>query len=244
MGIGKLPQLSGPLDGYGFVAALRDEARTLCRRAPRPGTWLTLDAGCSVGVSGMGGVRARDMSQRLLAEGVRGLVSWGTCAGLAPGLAPGTLIIANRVLALDGASYATRDLLTVGAASEVIASARRGPLLSVPHLVTTVEEKTRLYKQYGALGLDMESADVAHVAAEYGVPFLALRVVVDPADAPLPRALSGAIDDCGRVRFLVLLSALGRHLGSAAELWRLAHHFRLAQRTLTALAQSFGGPLA
>ncbi len=192
----------------------------------------------------MGGARARDMARQLLALGARGLVSWGTCAGLAPGLTPGTLIVANRILTLDGASYATSDLLTVGTAGGPTAGAQCGALLSVPHLVTTVEEKRRLYGQCGALGLDMESADVARVAAEQGVPFLAFRAVVDPADAPLPRALSGAVDDWGRVRLPVLLSALGLHLESWRELWRLARHFRRARRTLRTLAEGLAGPLA
>lgn len=237
MGVGELPQLSGSLEGYGFVAALRDEARTLCRRAPPPGRVLTLDGGRSLGVSGMGGARAQHMAQRLLADGARGLVSWGTCAGLAPRLAPGTLIVANRILTLDGGSYATQDLLSIDAADGLLAGAQYGALLSVPHIVTTVEEKGRLYGQWGALGLDMESAYVAQVAADSGVPFLALRVVVDPADLSLPRALSVAVDDFGRVRPLVLLAALGFQFELWHEIWRLGRHFQRARRTLRALAE-------
>jgi hypothetical protein len=119
---------------------------------------------------------------------------------------------------------------------------QRGALLSVAHLVTTVEEKSRLYGQCGALGLDMESAAVAQVAAEYKVPFLALRVIVDPAEVPLPSALSGAVDDWGRVRFLVLLSGLGLHFESWRELWPLARHFQSARRTLRAVARRLEGP--
>lgn len=242
MGVGELPQLSGPLDGYGFVAALPDEARTLCPRPPTPGAVAPFGAGRWLGVSGMGAARARDMARKLLSEGVCGLVSWGTCAGLAPGLSPGTLIIANRILSLDGESYPTSDWATVAAAGGFVARVQRGALLSVGHLVTTVEEKRRLYGQCGALGLDMESAAVAQVAAESKVPFLALRAIVDPAEAPLPSALLGAVDDWGRVRLLVLLSGLGLHFESWRELWHLARHFRSARRTLRAVARRLEGP--
>lgn len=242
MGVGELPQLPGPLDGYGFVAALPDEARTLSRRPPPPGALSALGAGRWLGVSGMGAARARDMAWRLLSEGVCGLVSWGTCAGLAPGLSPGTLIVANRILTLDGASYVACDWPTTDVANGLVAGARRGAMLSVTHLVTTVEEKTRLYEQCGALGLDMESAAVAQVAVEHGVPFLALRAVVDPADASLPAALSGAVDALGRVRLPVLVRGLGWHLEPWREIWRLARHFQSARRTLKALAGRLEGP--
>ncbi len=241
MGVGELPQLPGPLDGYGFVAALPDEARTLCRRSPSPGSLRALGAGRWLGVSGIGEARAREMARRLLSEGVCGLVSWGTCAGLAPGLSPGTLIVADRILTLDGASYATCDWPTANVVNLLAGGAHRGALLSVAHLVTTVEEKTRLYEQCGALGLDMESAAVAQVAIEHGVPFLALRVVVDPAEASLPAALSGAVDGWGRVRLPVLVRGLGWHLESWRELWRLARHFESARRTLKALAGRLEG---
>lgn len=242
MGVGELPQLPGPLDGYGFVVALPDEARTLRRRPPPPGGFSALGAGRWLGVSGMGEARARDMAQRLLSEGVCGLVSWGTCAGLAPGLSPGSLIVANRILTLDGASYVPCDWPTAGAANGLGARVHRGALLSVAHLVTTVEEKARLYEQCGALGLDMESAAVAQVAVEHGVRFLALRVVVDPADASLPAALSGAVDGWGRVRLPILVRGLGWHLEPWRELWRLARHFQSARRTLKALAGRLEGP--
>jgi len=235
MGFGVLPQPQGVLAGYGFVVALPQEARTLCRKPPRAGHVVSLEGKYWLGVSGMGAVRARQMALMLIAQGARGLVSWGTCGGLAPELPAGALIMASHVVAVDGTRYVAARLSVTALASALTSPVRSGALLSVSHPVTTVLEKTALYQQFGALGVDMESVELARTAAEYGVEFLALRVVVDPATDALPMALVGAVDDLGAMRLWPLLAALGISPRKWGELWRLSRHFGQARHTLTAL---------
>ncbi|MHB8255105.1 MAG: phosphorylase family protein [Acidiferrobacter sp.] len=218
------------------MAALPQEARSLSRRPPRPGHIASLSQGSWLGVSGMGAVHARRMALTLVAQGVRGLVSWGTCGGLAPELAAGTLIVASHVLTLDGSSYPTSALPMTDFVGALASPVRSGALLSVSEPVTSVLEKARLYRQSGALGVDMESAELARTAAECGVDFLALRVVVDPATEPLPAALVGTIDEFGHLRVRMLLAALGVSTKRWGELWRLSRHFGRAQGTLATLA--------
>ena len=236
MGFGVLPQLQDFLKGYGFVVALPQEAHTLSRSPPRVGHMISLSPGRWLGVSGMGAVRARRMALLLIAEGARGLISWGTCGGLAPELSAGALIVASHVLALDGARYPTSVLPVTAYADVLTRSVHSGALLSVPDPVMTVEEKATLYQQFGALGVDMESVALARVAAERGVGFLAVRAVVDPATEPLPAALMDAVDELGHLRLGALLGALGLSASRWRDLWRLKGHFQDARSNLEAFA--------
>jgi hypothetical protein len=50
------------------------------------------------------------------------------------------------------------------------------------------ERKQLLYAQTRAVAVDMESHIAAAIAAAHRIPFAAARVVIDPADRPLPPA--------------------------------------------------------
>lgn len=65
-------------------------------------------------------------------------------------------------------------------------SLRRGVLLTGDTLVTDPGEKRRLWEEYGAAAVDMESAAAALAAALAEVPFLALRCIMDTADGSRP----------------------------------------------------------
>lgn len=77
-------------------------------------------------------------------------------------------------------------------------------------IAATAVDKARLRAATAALAVDMESHVARAVAARYGVPFAALRVISDVADESLPpAALVGMKPDGGM--------ALGAVLGSLAR---------------------------
>src|SRR6187551_1606882 len=65
---------------------------------------------------------------------------------------------------------------------DVVTSPR---IVTVNELVATPEAKRRLADRTGAEAVDMESAEVAAVCAEHGVPFLAVRAVSDDVETAL-----------------------------------------------------------
>jgi len=184
----------------------------------------------------MGAARARETALMLIAQGVRGIVSWGTCGGLAPELPAGSLIVARHVLATDGVRYETSGPSAALLARALRSPVRSGALLSVADPVATVQDKALLYQRYGALGVDMESAELVRTAAQCGVECWVLRVVVDPAGDALPMAVVRAVDPLGRIHLWPLLTTLGINPERWQELRRLAYHFRAARHTLTTLA--------
>jgi hypothetical protein len=89
----------------------------------------------------------------------------------------------------------------------------------------------------------MESHWVARVAAEHGLPFAVLRVVVDPADRALPPAACLELAEGGRVRRRALLRAVLAEPAQIAALVRLAIDARRALRSLSGGRRKLGaGP--
>jgi adenosylhomocysteine nucleosidase len=172
---------------------------------PLERSWLAStaeDARPAVEVCGVGAAGARRAAQQLVDLGVDALASWGMAAGLDPGLAPGTVIIPTQVIGLRAHEYAPdilwrrRLLDRLGDAVTIVIA----PLADAPVVLETCDAKAAIFERTGAAAADMESAAVARVAAEHGLPLLVIRVVLDAAAITLPGSLGRVIDDTGRVR--------------------------------------------
>ncbi|WP_298136258.1 hypothetical protein [Acidiferrobacter sp.] len=225
-----LSQPGHPLDTrYGVVVALAAEARVFGRGIPLGHPW-PLANGHWLGVSGMGPKRARHMAVDLVARDVQGLVSFGTCAGLAPGLAAGALICPRTVCDEQGTVYHASSLAAFGCAQVACVSTER--LISVAQPVNDARGKADLLRRTGAWAADMESAALARVAAEHGLAFLVVRVVVDAFDAPVPARLMEGLDAWGRPRAGALVVALGADVRQWRALARLGRDFAKARQTL------------
>jgi adenosylhomocysteine nucleosidase len=223
----------------GVVAALTAEARTLgpvIRRAD--GVCVTRE-GILVAVSGIGGAAAASAACVLADAGASSLVSWGLAGGLDPGLAAGTLCLPERVIGTQGAVHATdhhwRELVAAALAARRVVV--HGALLSSGQAIDTVAGKAAAFRESGAAAVDMESQAIAGIAAARGLPFIAIRVIVDTAADTLPEAVLAA-SSAGQVRILGLLQGLARSPRQVAPLIRLARRYRAARQALVAVARS------
>jgi adenosylhomocysteine nucleosidase len=186
----------------------------------------------------MGLDNAGRAARRLVEAGAHGLVSWGCAAALSPKLKTGDLCLPARVV--DGrarqwpaaAAWHRRARHALEDTGEVCTE----PLFSADRPAASTADKHDLAAASGAVAVDMESAAVASVASEFGLPFIAVRAIADPADMPLPAAVIRAADATGAVRRSALLVDLLSHPGEIASVVRLAWQFRAALRTLTRAA--------
>jgi nucleoside phosphorylase len=112
----------------------------------------------------------------------------------------------------------------------------RHPVLTVPRLVGTPEEKRALGRQTGAAAVDMESAVLARLCRRRDVPFGCVRVILDDLHTPLSPRLLALLSD-GGVSPLRLLSAVARAPGLMRELWQLA---RQSHRAAEQLGKALG----
>jgi hypothetical protein len=95
-----------------------------------------------------------------------------------------------------------------------------------------------LFRATGAAAVDMESVAVGEVAERHGLPFIAVRVIVDSATDVLPRAVAAAADNEGHLQIWRLIGALALAPNELAPLIRLARRYRAANRSLAAIART------
>ena len=175
----------------GIVTALEMERR-----------WIGSKNETAIQVGGMGRVRAEAAATRLLNSGASALVSWGIAGGLDPSLEPGTVVVPEVVLGSEGGLLHVdaewRDRLLARINDRVPTSL--GSVLHADEVVALPKDKRELYERWQAAAVDMESAGVARVADDAGVPWLVLRAVADTADRELPMAVTRVSDDSGRLR--------------------------------------------
>ncbi|WP_353859859.1 hypothetical protein [Azospirillum formosense] len=211
------------------------EAR-LARRGALPVACATGDAAAAVA------------AHRLLEGGACGIVSFGIAGGLAPGLRPGSLILADAVVDEDGAVLETcrpwRDRLR-----NAVPQARPGVVIGVRTPAATVGDKARLRALSGAAAVDLESLAVARACLAWGRPFAVLRAVADPAWRALPAAALAGLDEGGRMAPGAVLARLAADPRQIVALGRLAldlgHALAALRRAARALPADLlgGGPL-
>ena len=114
------------------------------------------------------------------------LVGWG--GGLRPDLVAGATVVASACLDGEGRSVGCEVLALRGALT--------GPTLTVSSPLLTVSAKTRAGIESGALAVEMEAFPLALWAAERGVRFYHVRVILDALGEPLPD-LDALLDQSG-----------------------------------------------
>ena len=221
-----------------MVAALVAEARTLGRLQRRGPGILTTRDGVLVAVSGIGAVSAAVAAGRLADGGATSLVSWGMAGGLDPHLKAGTVCLPESVIAADGSALCT-DRCRRERVQTALNGLRivNGILLTSDRTIAGTRGKAAAFHDTGAAAVDMESHAVAKVAAARGLPFIAIRVIVDTAYDVLPPAVLRASDG-GQVKVLLLVRQLASAPWQLVALLRLALRYRVARRVLVAVARS------
>jgi adenosylhomocysteine nucleosidase len=186
-----------------------------------------------LGVPVVCGGDGKKLSSRLthaMAAGCGGLISFGVAGGLAPHLKPGTCVIGTQIID-DDATRAT-DARWAQRLARLIPGSVCGAIAGVSEPIAHSDDKRRLYKETGALAVDMESHIVAEAAARHRVPLAAIRVVVDPVERTIPRsALAGTRPD-GTIDPLAVMRSLLRYPRDLAGLVRMSLDARAARATL------------
>jgi nucleoside phosphorylase len=227
----------------GIVAALPAELRCLLHTTVPVGETRTVNQHVRAQAGGIGAAAARRAAASLIAERVGALVSWGFAAGLDPALAPGTLVIGQQIEPplppVPGAPDAVVWAMNLAARLRTRVPLVAGTIACPEHVVRSADEKRALGAS-GAVAADMETAAIASAAAAAGIPWLALRVLVDTVDVIVPESVAVAIDADGRFEMTSFLRALMRRPMDLARLPALASAYRRAMRTLDAVARSAG----
>jgi hopanoid-associated phosphorylase len=216
----------------GIVTGLQLEAR-IARRAAE---------GAVTVCAGPGPARAREAAEWLAAQQVSGLVSFGMAAGLVAELGAGVVIVPATVISGSGQELAAdigwRERLMEQLRAELVCA--DAPLVSTAQPLVSYLDKAALWARTQAIAADMESAAVAAVARRARLPFVAVRVICDPVDFPLPPAALAAVNDRGRLNMGGLVRSLWKRPGQLRRLVELSRLAGMAKRSLQTAARLAG----
>lgn len=172
----------------------------------------------------------------------RGILSFGFAGGLVRGLPTGTCVVAKRVLSFHD-RFATDEAWSERLL-EVVPGAINADLASVDQPMLHPLEKRGLQVRTGAVAVDMESHIAARVARERGLPFAALRIVLDPAHRPIPKtALAGQRLD-GSTDRRAVIAALRTRPHDLPAVVRLGVDAWIASRVLLRCRRQLGESFA
>jgi adenosylhomocysteine nucleosidase len=223
----------------GIIIALPNELTTLTSKRIDRGHCVFIADKILVAYSGAGATNAQISAELLISKGTNQLISWGCAAALDGTLKPGDLVIADRLITRDD------EYIEVNKRWHAHAHSLLSPLLTTfiggltesASIVSSNKEKQHLHTITQAIALDMESAAIAKTAQEKNLPFLTIRVIVDPATMNMPAAINYAINDHGEISLKKLALFIALHPNELIDLIRLGFYFNAAKSSLKQVAK-------
>lgn len=172
-----------------------------------------------------------------VAQGCRGIISFGIAGALDPSLRPGDSVVASTISGGDqvwAADEMWSDILM-----QRIPGARLATLYGSDTIIMTAEEKRKL-RETGAAAVDMESHIAASVAAQSRIPFAAYRVIADTARDSVPRSVLAGRRSDGSVDAMEVLRISLQRPAELRALLRLAVATWSARRGLVRARRLLG----
>jgi adenosylhomocysteine nucleosidase len=248
------------MDTIGMIAAMPQECGALLRRigkwertmfGPFRGYRFRLfDRNCLFVQSGMGFRRAMDATRALLAEtSPQFLVSFGVAGAVKDDLQIGDVVVARVTCCLDkGIQSQFQGLASLSDAAQQAAARalqQRGARLFFGTAITTRGSQAvplQLERMANPV-LEMETAGIARVAVEQGIPLLALRAVSDGPQAPIPFDLEAVTDEDSNLLIGKLIKMALRHPRIILQSIRLSQNVeRAAKNAAIALVAALSLP--
>ncbi|MFO7580764.1 MAG: purine phosphorylase [Nitrosomonas halophila] len=223
------------MNRVGIIVAMQAEARCITAQRLPFDQSLPLRENLFIRISGMGGAAAQRAAAALHGEQhMDGLISFGVAGALQEDLQSGDLvlpdsIVGDRIYPTDvDWRMRVEQCLPAGAGIRVVNRA----VAHSRQVQSTAAGKRALAAATHACAVDMESSAIAAVAADAGIPFIAVRAITDPVQISPPAALMGALQPDGSVHFARLMALLLKRSVGLSELLRLAPGMRAACATL------------
>lgn len=181
-------------------AAVRSVLRQMRREQERVWRGVAGNREAIVVTGGIGPRRTQRMLEQFLHTPFSAVFSIGCAGALVPGLTMGQLVLASEVSMHEMNEEMRFDetrLQRFPVDPQLLSSIRTaavkagvptvdGSLFTSPKILFTPEEKAQRGRETGAIAVEMESGVHAAFAAQRGLPFLALRVILDGVDMRLP----------------------------------------------------------
>ncbi len=227
----------------GLVTALRAEASCITSAHIPFNEEFQVNDHAVLWLSGMGAQAAQAAAEGLCQHGVTALVSFGVAGALDPSLKSGDLVLPNVIHTGEHlpVTVAWHNQLQQLLPTNI--TVVNGILANSVVPLTSEKAKRDLAQVTGACAVDMESGAIAGVAATAGIPFIAVRAIIDPVQFSPPEALLGAVYPDGGVNPMRLLALVLKRSVHLSTLMQMGTGMRAARKTLLRVIQAAGAGL-
>jgi adenosylhomocysteine nucleosidase len=187
-------------------------------------------------VTGMGIANATRIASKAMKSPYQLCISSGFAGGLGDSVSVGDILVADGVQKVGKSK-------TLQCSRNLVYDARQDGakqvklFLTSDHVVRTIKEKRQLAPFAGAV--EMESFAIAEVAAEHGLPMVAIRVISDTTDRDLPIQIDNMVDAQGRVSVKGVVRQVVHHPLHLPALIRLGRESRSAAEALAHFLEAF-----
>jgi adenosylhomocysteine nucleosidase len=189
-------------------------------------------------VSGVGEKNAVN-AVNIMAPKVTHLISWGTAAGLSEILKPGDLLLPDLILDKKEMTYSTDTIFNEWLIHSLPNKLffERGLLCESADILTSKEDKKALHIKSNGIACDMESATIARLAQQKGIPFNALRVITDDYQTSIPKSVYLSMNEKGEFSTLKFLVNIVLNPLEIGQVNQLAKNFARAKETMQILKE-------
>jgi adenosylhomocysteine nucleosidase len=199
---------------------------------------------CEAGMGFDNAARAAEAMVNEFSPGM--LISSGFCGGITPELTVGDVVVAMAVIIASGTETEKVPVEIPEQCSNFVtrqtAEGKRvfgGLFVSTPVIVQKQRMAAMMPPGTRYPVLEMESAAIAIVAVENGIPFAGIRAVSDPFDEELGFSLDEFCDRQMRIRIPRVLSTILRKPRIIPQLIRLARNSRVAGAGMARAVECF-----
>jgi len=173
------------------------------------------------------GVGAKKCEERLteflLCNKPNVIVSSGFCGGTSDEQKPCDLVIAEN--------FSDKELTK--RAREILNEVVIGRIFSADRVIDPAADRYAIGREQGAIAIDMETAIIARLCADFAIPMLALRVISDSPAAPFPAPPEVLFDiETQRTKLTSLLGHLARNPKAASQLADFSKRIALVKTKL------------
>ena len=206
---------------------------------------VTEIGGADVGVvlTGAGPKPARSVATKVMShqDDISACISSGLAGALRPELRVTQVVAARAIFAEPVNVEEITDLIEASAPLLTFAEESGAALVdrfySAGRVIARSEEK-RVWGK-AAAAVEMESFDILSVAAESGIPAVAIRSISDAVDEDLPLDMNRIFSDEGQVSLPRVIGEVVRNPGSVPSLVRLGQNSRAAAESLARFLDSY-----